>query len=328
MSILYIDKTEVTDKTVADIVIPEPSFKDELIEWIEDNYHGIAYSLGGLYIDDESFVSREDAYIEDTYKVEIGFKSKITPRIRVYLKSLVKDIEDQALKSGVNLAYTHWEQEETTEEIIRCSDLPQSVVDFWKATGVEKEYIKKLIALVRNPDIAKFIYVDDCSYDDIGYGSLNITSNYEVAKRYFESVQSDIEGIIQDADDIQEDYKWHECGALIANSMGHKFFYRYIIEDSGHDLGYYKDRLVVKFADEVIKNADRTKQDIIETIRRSCWFYRGLHDDINGYMYLKHDIIIPKFDDESKEVTEYIKQIADDLYEDVLLGVLQKLKTE
>ena len=326
--------------------------KQWLGEWKAEGSGNFVYDFSGKIVN----AKREYYIIDGKYTTVPRFKSEIPFRIREYFKSLIADIEQQALTDRVCLYdpkgyYDEHDEEYLDDEKKKRSRLPESVMDFWNATDVDYKFIYSLVSLVENKDIAKLVLLGFSPFKEVSLSRLVLTANYEGAAKEINSAYYWIGDMIIDKNDIWSvlrvnapvgyaGIEWFELIKIIGNNLGYKYFNKYIIKEQKLNTETCKEKLVDMLADDItgrswVKN---TKDDIKECIRRDCLDYWNKYCPMNlytmGYMYTEYGKLLALKDyyeendpayDELKEVKS---KLADDLYEDILLKMLHKAKNK
>ena len=291
---LQIDKAgRLVDKAVAKVepvhkkqmkaeqkakVVPEPTSKDivrNFLKGINSRYQNID-SYDDLA---KKLVADYNGIYKETYSREIGEMPK---EVKAYFQKLVKDIEDMARTSYVEMycpnEYNN-DMEVNWDEFIKYSKLPESIVKFVKNTKCKNGIIVGLSRLIESKDIANFKMFEDCPY--INYGEwesdyMIVTSSYDRAKEYMRGCVSTGEEL-----DINVEVR--------GNELSNIFELRYLAESTGKDAKYFKDKLletakiVYSFKSlepcVVGKRRGYTIEEVMQEVLRGWTF--GLYDDDN-----------------------------------------------
>lgn len=214
-----------------------PEVKQWVKEWNEKRVHSyevkdtLFYQYAGILVDDE-YVFDISIYI-DEFKVAPYFSCELPLVVKNTIKGLIDDIKKQALTSIVVVHGPFWGYGLDDDERMEISKLPESVMNFWEETGASYEFIIELVALAYNPNIGKFTFINDefkyCRF----YGYWVLTSNYELAKPYFDDMKEwHDDEFYRTYGKRDRAFEWYQLGDLIANGMGKYMFNRYVEETS------------------------------------------------------------------------------------------------
>lgn len=157
--------------------------------------------------------------------------------IKEYIDTLINEIQFQAIDTYISLFDPNEYYEYTEDYLIEQSNLPESVIDFYRVIGAPYEYIKDLVLLSVTPDIAAFILEDNMVNEGYPFTSFIVTASYTPIKEAIDEALPNIEDnkifALNSAED--EDTYWKlffssmfdHC-VVFANEIGHEYFQRYL----------------------------------------------------------------------------------------------------
>lgn len=163
--------------------------------------------------------------------------AKLPALLKDYFGSLILDIQDLAHSACVTLEDPYEVKCVVGKKLVETCCLPESVIEFYNATLASYEFIKDLVLLSINEDLAAFVLEDNLVDKGTTYTPFIVTNNYE----HFESIMKEAMFSIEDNkyyllcnekdDETYLKILWSSMYDIcdpFANKKGHEFYQRYI----------------------------------------------------------------------------------------------------